>query len=98
MYFFVAFLFLIIFPIAGISSIGTADFTTVVLFLFGGFLAWFGVIRIHKQKQEKKNAKARKKQTSRKRNEDDFLNGYGYIDNSAFGSIQSFTNHDKNSK
>lgn len=94
MLFFVALLAFIIIPIMGIGLIGSGDFTTVVLCLFAGLVAWGGIIRAIKKEKEQKRRRASYRQTYRRRTEDDFLNNYGYIDNSAFGSITSFTHHD----
>lgn len=74
------------------------DFEFGLILTAVGVMCWCMAIGLHKQEKQKKQTKARKKSTYRKRNEDNFLNDYGYIDNSAFGSIQSFTHHDKNSK
>lgn len=74
------------------------DFEVGLTFTAIGVMFWWIAISSYIQEEKKKQAKAQKKSAYRKRNEDNFLNNYGYIDNSAFGSIQSFTNHDENSK
>lgn len=95
MLFAVAFFVLFCCPFAPFFLHGECDLTTVAVFFGIGIFGWVAMIRAYKKEKEKKRRrnKTMVRQYNRRRNEDDFLNNYGYIDNSAFGSIDSFTHH-----
>ena len=94
MLFAVAFFVLFCCPFVPFFLCGECDLSTIAVFFSIGIFGWVAMIRAIKKEKEQKRRRASYRQTYRRRTEDDFLNNYGYIDNSAFGSITSFTHHD----